>query len=268
MRRDYGRILRLIAIYYLLAATGFGIAHYGFGINYTDQAMMLAGIPMMGVLAGVVWWNLRTLHPQWNTWRQFTWRWDYTPIAAVPILTLLGVVSTYVEAAIAGTFSWVLPAATVVAACIGFAEEGMFRRLILDMPAARSSLGGMILAFATSVISFALLHMMNVFAGLSISDAWNQTLYTVRFGVVAALIYLVTRNFVAVAVWHMGIDYSLFVSQVGVFRADAILGLGVDWICKITTILCLCYALVGLYRWWKAGHRGAPQLNPWATHTL
>lgn len=236
----------MIGAYYGISALGFGTLNY-LGISYIDDRILWAGIPMMVALAGLGLWVQPHRRAMIDP-RQLWFQWDHTPLFLIPFLTLATIIGVFVEATMSNMFTPLLISATVLALLIGFAEEAIFRRYLLELANGQSA-ARIGLVFIYSVLSFAFVHMMNIFSGLSVGEAFSQSLYTVKFGIVAALIYLVTKNFLAIACWHAVTDYGLFVSQIGDFQSVGILGQVIDWVMWVSTALAALYAVVRFGRY-------------------
>lgn len=208
---------------------------------------------MMIVLAGLALWaqsNRRAMIAP----RQLWFQWDYTPLFLVPFLTAATIIGVFVEAGMNRTFTPLLVSAAILALLIGFSEEAVFRRYILELANGKSAVI-VVLVFIYSILSFAFVHMMNVFSGLPVAEAFSQSLYTIRFGVVAALIYLVTKNFLALACWHAVTDFELFAGQIGDFQSVAFIGQAIDWVMWVSTGLASIYALIHLFTYLRNSRR-------------
>lgn len=242
----------VIGAYYGISAAGFGILN-SVGISYIDDRILWAGIPMMIVLAGLALWAQSDRHAMINPC-QLWFRWDYTPLFLIPFLSVATFIGVFVEAGLNGSFSLQLICATILALLIGFAKEATFRRYILDLDRTQSIVTT-VAVFVYSVLAFAFVHMMNVFSGLPVAEAFSQSLYTIRFGVVAALIYLVTKNFLALVCWRAVTDFGLFAGQIGDFQSVAYIGQAIDWVMWVSTGLAAIYGLIRLFKYLRDSRR-------------
>ncbi|MDO5747453.1 MAG: CPBP family glutamic-type intramembrane protease [Actinomycetaceae bacterium] len=235
-----------IVAYYVLSAIGFATLH-AFGITYIDDRIIWAALPMMLILAALAYYAQSNRTEMFNL-RQLRFTWDHTPLFLVPFLTVATVIAALIESIVHGSFSILLIAAVLLALLIGFAEEAMFRRFILELPGENPSIAQSVGIFFLSVITFAGVHMMNVFSDMSLYEAFQQSLYTINFGVISALLYMVTKNFLALVFWHMATDFGLFTSQLGIFQSPALIGQVIDIVMWVSTGLSVVYGGLRLYR--------------------
>ncbi|MCH8611984.1 CPBP family intramembrane glutamic endopeptidase [Arsenicicoccus dermatophilus] len=235
--RPVGRLLAVIAVYYAISAAGFSLLSRA-GIEYTDPRITWAALPQMLVLAGLVWWVQRD---SWPPVRSLLRRGpDSTLEHLLPLTAVLTVVVVWVEALVRGMFAPVLLSSTVLALLIGFAEEGMFRKYLLDAagPTWRSLVGCTVL----SVISFGAVHLVNVTSGMSLSAALGQSVGAMGFGACFAVLYLATRSIWALVAWHATVDFGLFAAHAGDLYSPGVIGLLVDAVVIISLLMLVLRA--------------------------
>ena len=86
---------------------------------------------------------------------------------------------------------------TFLSLTIGFCEEGMFRFYIYEKFDCEKN-GEMIKAFIISVVMFALLHMVNVAQGMTLMDAWIQSVATINAGIIFSVSFSSDNIFVLI----------------------------------------------------------------------
>lgn len=150
------------------------------------------------------------------------------------VTVLLAMVAPFVESAARGMFDPMLFAGLVLALLIGFSEEGLDRKFILDHAGDNGRRTAILLV--VSVVLFSFMHMVNVAAGMRPADALNQSLMAIPFGLVAAIIYVATRQFWVLALWHANIDFQLFATNTGDLYAASIIGFAVDAAAIVTLV--------------------------------
>lgn len=109
---------------------------------------------------------------------------------------------------------------------IGLSEEGTFRNFIISYMQEKNYSKPVMIVVST--IFFSLLHMVNIAAGLSVESAFIQTVNVIPFGLLAAFFFVETGNISALIFWHMYFDFSLFISEIGIFYSDFIIGIVID----------------------------------------
>lgn len=232
-----GRKVAVVGAYYAAAGISLAVLNAA-GIQYNDPRIMWAGIPHMVLLAAFAWWVTRGGDPVLDR-RQLRWRWDRTPLFLVPVVTALIVVAVFVEAGARNLLSPLLVATLVLTCLIGFAEEVVFRRFLLQGADLRAVPGRAALLLAGATLAFGAAHMVNIAGGIAPEDALQQSLGSLGFGLVAGFLLLVTRNILALVCWHMSIDFGLMVSNTGDFYSPGILGLLMDAVIVIALVMCL-----------------------------
>ena len=248
---EKARVVGVIAAYYVISAIGFAILN-ACGISYIDDRIVWAALPMMLILA-LLSYSVQSNRAAMFNPRQLWFSWDYTPLFLVPFLTVATVIGVIAESLFQGTFSFLIIAAVLLSLLIGFSEEAMFRRFILELPGENKTIVQAVGVFVLSVVTFSGVHMMNVFSDMSVYEAFQQSLYTINFGLISAVLYMVTKNFLAVVFWHMATDFGLFATQIADFQSPALIGQAIDVVIWVSTGLAVIYGAVRLYRRYREG---------------
>ncbi|MDO5717683.1 MAG: CPBP family intramembrane metalloprotease [Tissierellia bacterium] len=220
-------------IYFLLSVIGFAILNY-FGIQYDDPRIHFYAIPMMLVISGfVIWANEKSLLLNKE---DFIPNSKFALLNWIPILTILMAIASLVEAIASKGDPTKIIWAIILTFLIGFSEEGLFRKfLISEGEKEFSSLK--ILIYSTLV--FGLLHMANIASGLSFTSALIQSAFSLPFGLLAGFLFMETKNISAMIFWHMSVDYSLFLSELGDFKSATIFGYIIDLLLVISVLILL-----------------------------
>lgn len=210
-------------IYYVIAGVGFFSLNM-FGIGYNSPIISIAAIPMMIIL------SVYTLYINKNysitDKLKTAFEKPSIGISLIPFIAVLSVVLAIAEGIITSKFSVRIISSAILTFMIGLSEEGTFRNFIISyMQEKNYSKPVMIVV---SAIFFSLLHMVNIAAGLSVESAFIQTVNVIPFGLLAAFFFVETGNISALIFWHMYFDFSLFISEVGIFYSDFIIGIVID----------------------------------------
>lgn len=210
-------------IYYVIAGVGFFSLNM-FGIGYNSPIISVAAIPMMIIL------SVYTLYinKNYNITDKLKTAFEKPSIgiSLIPFIAVLSVVLAIAEGIITSKFSVRIISSAILTFMIGLSEEGTFRNFIISYMQEKSySKPAMIVV---SAIFFSLLHMVNIAAGLSVESAFIQTVNVIPFGLLAAFFFVETGNISALIFWHMYFDFSLFISEVGIFYSDFIIGIVID----------------------------------------
>ena len=110
---------------------------------------------------------------------------------------------------------------------VGFAEEGIFRGVILNLCRNRFSKtrGGIMAAVMLNGLLFGSMHLTNIFSGVSVKSAVVQTITAIILGVLLAAIYVRSGNLWVVIILHAWIDIASLMGG-GVFgKGDLIDGI-------------------------------------------
>ena len=110
---------------------------------------------------------------------------------------------------------------------VGFAEEGVFRGVILNLFLNRFSKtrGGIMTAILLNGFLFGAMHLSNIFSGVSVKSAVVQAATAIVAGILLAAIYVRSGNFWIVVFLHAWIDFAGLMSG-GIFgKGDLIDGL-------------------------------------------
>ena len=110
---------------------------------------------------------------------------------------------------------------------VGFAEEGVFRGVILNLFLNRFSKtrGGIMTAILLNGFLFGAMHLSNIFSGVSVKSAVVQAATAIVAGILLAAIYVRSGNFWIVVFLHAWIDFAGLMSG-GIFgKGDLIDGI-------------------------------------------
>lgn len=212
--RDARRALLAACVYTLIMGVGMFVSYHVFGTAYGSPRLMETMWPVLGGL------SLGTLLYVWRfaswravgfvraDWGQMLW---LLPSALLILLMLLFLSRAILFGGldVAAQRSIALIAGGTL--LVGFAEELMFRGVVLGgfvrvMPRA--------LAVLCSAVVFALLHSVNMLAGLSFMDMLFQLLASFIMGLFLALIYLRVRSIFPLMVVHWLWDFSVMSDEV------------------------------------------------------
>lgn len=163
------------------------------------------------------------------------------------ILIIVAMIGFNIEAIVMKSFVPKMLVVTLLSLTIGFCEEGMFRFYIYEKFDCEKN-GEMIKAFVISVVMFALLHMVNVAQGMTLMDAWIQSVATINAGIIFSIIYLATKNFAIIALWHAYIDFNLFITEFGSFPITHKISTILDVLIRIIFVVCLICLGIKIYK--------------------
>ncbi|GGG76809.1 CPBP family intramembrane glutamic endopeptidase [Corynebacterium pelargi] len=230
-------------IYASISALGFVIINAIFDVEYSDPAMQYLGISFMLVSAGFVAYLLRgRLHLHgWLGTTALPRHYRFT-LRVLIVATLILFLAAPIEFALRGEFSPIIFASVVLSLLIGFSEEGFFRKFILDHTKDSDSLKTKCIWLIGSMVLFGFLHMTNVLSGMPLGAAFDQSLKAMPMGLVAGAIYLRTRAFLAVVLWHASIDFTLFANAQKPFYFGGVWGIIID----------LCIIALSIFVIWDA----------------
>lgn len=110
---------------------------------------------------------------------------------------------------------------------VGFAEEGVFRGVILNLCLNRfaKSRGGIMAAIILNGLLFGSMHLTNIFSGVSVKSAVVQAITAIILGVLLAAIYVRSGNLWVVIILHAWIDFASLMGG-GIFgKGDLIDGI-------------------------------------------
>lgn len=251
LRRAVAEIAGAIVVQSIISAVAFAVLHRN-GIGYTDPRILWWGIPHMVVTAVWVWFIQRRHFAGHRLWpsgfreRETPAR-PLGPVVAwtqriLVIAVIAAMASVFIETGARGIFHPMLVGALVLSLLIGFGEEGLYRKFILDR--AGESRRSKLAFLLASALLFGFMHMTNVSAGMAPADALNQSLLAIPVGLFAGIVYLETRSLAALALWHANVDFQLFATHVGdatgeVLAAGAIIGFVVEAAAVILLLGCL-----------------------------
>lgn len=239
--RKNNKTMLLLAVffYYLMAFSGFSLLKH-FGIIYSGPKIHIYAIPMMLIISFYVYIiNKKKLFKK----DDFIAKKDHFLLYLIPYIVGIAIILSIMETIITKRSLPDILCMAVLTFLIGISEECMFRLFILK------NCGGSlkISIFLFSVLTFAALHMMNIAGGLSLHDAFLQSLNAIPFGLVSGFLFLRTGNISSMIFWHMFFDYDLFAEQQGIFVSTTVLGFAVDFI----VIYSLIRAVIQMIVEWK-----------------
>ncbi|MDO5755293.1 MAG: type II CAAX endopeptidase family protein [Tissierellia bacterium] len=230
---DNKKIYSYPLIYFLLSVIGFSILNY-FGIQYDDPRIHFYGIPMMLVIAGfVIYANGKNRLIKKEDFKRKS---SFALLNWIPILTILMIITVFGEMFMRNGEVTKVLWAMILTFLIGFSEEGMFRHFIIQQGETIFSSMALLIY---STVSFGLLHMANMASGLDFIGAFTQSIYTLPFGLLAAFLYMETKNITALIFWHMSVDFSLFLLELGEFKSATYCGKAIDIIMILATLILL-----------------------------
>ncbi|WP_448852318.1 CPBP family glutamic-type intramembrane protease [Corynebacterium sp. 335C] len=247
LRRAIPEIAVAIAVHALISAIGFGLLARN-GIGYTDAPILWWGIPHMIVTALWVWVIQRrhfSGHRLWpDGFREATarrvalWPVHTWALRVLLISVVVSIAATFVESGVRGLFHPMIISALILSLLIGFSEEGLYRKFILDR--AGDGTTSKVLFLLASALLFGFVRMVNVTTGMAAADALNQSLSAVVVG----LFYLETRSLFVLALWHANVDFQLFATHLGDATGDTlyaapVIGIVVDGAAIVLLVACL-----------------------------
>ncbi|AZA09388.1 CPBP family intramembrane glutamic endopeptidase [Corynebacterium pseudopelargi] len=247
------QLLAPTLIYAAISTLGFSIISALFNVEYSDPKMQYLGISFMLVSAAFVAYLLRgRLNLKaWNGSRRLPRHYRYA-LGVLSIATLVTFIAAPIEFALRGVLSPLIFAAAVLSLLIGFSEEGFFRKFILDHVSPSASLRSKATWLIASVLLFGLLHMTNVLSGMPVGAALDQSIKAMPMGLVAGLIYLRTRAFVPLLLWHASIDFTLFANAQQPFYFGGFWGIIID-ACVILLTVFVIWDVIKALRTQRSG---------------
>lgn len=126
---------------------------------------------------------------------------------------------------------------------VGFAEEGIFRGVLLNMFLNRFSKtrGGIMAAIILNGFLFGAMHLSNIFSGVSVKSAVVQAITAIIAGILLAAIYVRSGSLWIVILLHAWIDFAGLMSG-GIFgKGDLIDGL--NQLSYMNLIAVIVYAI-------------------------
>lgn len=234
-----------IGLYYLIAYLGFSFIRKVFGADYLSDKLVTYGLGVMILLTIYVLYinKDRGMFKLIN----FTIEKKSYIINTFSILIIVAMIGFNIEAIVIKSFVPEMLVVTLLSLTIGFCEEGMFRFYIYEKFDCEKN-GEMIKAFIISVVMFALLHMVNVAQGMTLMDAWIQSVATINAGIIFSIIYLATKNFAIIALWHAYIDFNLFITKFGSFPITHKISIILDVLIRIIFVMCLICLGIKIYK--------------------
>lgn len=108
--------------------------------------------------------------------------------------------------------------------CVGFSEELMFRGIVLPVLLERH---GVLFSIMMSAVFFALLHAVNVFAGVPFYAVPIQLLATFLFGLVFSCLAIRIRNIIPLMIYHFVWDFVLIAQPLTGAQVDTVSLIGI-----------------------------------------
>ncbi|WP_218697333.1 CPBP family intramembrane glutamic endopeptidase [Mammaliicoccus sciuri] len=102
---------------------------------------------------------------------------------------------------------------------VGFSEELMFRGIFLTVMLEKRKV---VFALIASSVAFSLLHLVNIFAGVSHTGALVQLLLTFLFGLIFSCLAILIKNIVPLIIYHFIWDFILI--------TQSLTGANIQWI--------------------------------------
>lgn len=190
-------------VYIALMGLGMAVMWYGFSVKYASESFPVALVlPMLVVTVfTVVALRYTGYRPQGrHSLIAVAWATPWFAVEAWGLWVLL--TNTY-----AAVEAWItLFIVCAVTLMVGFAEEYMFRGVVLAIAARRYGVfGGMLI----SAVFFSLLHAVNILGGLSVGDVFQQMLNTLIFGLVLAPLAILIGRLWPLVIVHWMWDFLL-----------------------------------------------------------
>jgi len=201
--------IRIALLYIVIQGIGMAMMYYGFGIVYGEPGMANVVLWVEIILALLVVFYVRRT-ASWRAvgfgkinWLQTLW---IVPNLLLVLLPTLGILAALVTGNLGGEALLGVVTAGALTLLVGFAEEAMFRGIVL-----RGALQdhGVYVAMLISALTFTLLHMVNVLGGLPPGDLPNHLFSQLLYGAFMAPLALLIRNLVPLILLHFMWDFSV-----------------------------------------------------------
>lgn len=201
MKRSYKACLTAFG-YIIIMATGMFISHHVFGYDYSsvELAKVLVYFELiMTLFASYLYWHFFKR----SFFKIKVTKW-FVPLAVMLLLVVIKFVLT-------GTFNenrvllWINLFMTFF---VGFSEELVFREIVLQSLIYDL---GVKKALIISSLLFALLHIVNFFAGLSVIEVLVQVVVTFISGLVFACVVINLDSIIPMFLYHWIWDFMLIV---------------------------------------------------------
>ena len=192
----------------MIAAIAMIIMHYGFGFVYIDENMSKHIIWLQIILTLFSIFVIK----KFSTWKKsgfdkldlkgFLW--------ILPSFIFMGAYLVIMALNFKGTLSQasidVATSTAILLLFVGFAEETMFRGILLNWSLEKY---GKNKAIFISSIGFALLHVANILGGEPLGAVWSQVFDTFLNGVFMAIIVLKMKNIIPAMILHFLWDFTI-----------------------------------------------------------
>lgn len=186
----------LPSIYTLIMAIGLLVSRYGLNISYGEKDFIIAMLPFLVILALFA---CLSYYKHRQVIQSLPTKNHLFLIAFIPtvLVALFAFVHTF---SLSSTFFLTFVGAMLV----GIAEEGMYRGFVFTHATKN---WGVIKGILFSALAFSLLHVVNVFGGLSLTSMLIQLINTFFMGIFFACSYYFTQNIVMLMIFHGLWDY-------------------------------------------------------------
>ena len=203
------KYIQFAFLYIVIQAIGMAIMYYGLGAQYGSPEMTPIVFWSEVVLSLLVLYYIR----RYASWREvgfgeFKWvrvLW----IAPILLLSLVSLVNVFTMIASADPSSQEIIGVVIVGVMtllVGFAEETMFRGILLRGAMARHNV---FLAMLISAVGFSLLHSINIFGGEPATSVATQMFSTLLYGLFMAPMALLVGNLIPLIIAHFLWDFVL-----------------------------------------------------------
>ncbi|PCF82879.1 CPBP family intramembrane glutamic endopeptidase [Staphylococcus delphini] len=226
------KIIIYFSLYFIISALGFDTLKR-MGIEYNSLEISIYAIPMMIILSIFVYSIALYSYQKGNN----------RPIMHIKLLeyviplVILSNALIILEILYTGNFTPILISQLFLTFLIGFSEEFFFRKYIIE--SILNKYKSKLLALIISSILFGLIHMANIFGGLTIENATSQSISAIVVGTVYGLIYIFTKKIWMLVLLHMNVDFTLFSSVINQVYLQAIPALIVDIILFISVLMII-----------------------------
>lgn len=186
----------LPSIYTLIMTIGLLVSRHWLHISYGEKGFIIAMLPFLVILA------------LFACLSYYKHRQVIQPLPPKNHLFLIAFIPTVLVALFAFVRTLSLSSAFFLtfigAILVGIAEEGMYRGFAFTHAAKN---WGVIKGILFSAFAFSLLHVVNIFGGLSFSSMLLQLVNTFLMGIFFACCYYFTQNIVMLMIFHGLWDY-------------------------------------------------------------
>lgn len=249
-----------VLLFILIQGLTFAVTYYGFGFPYGSVGEARLSVISEFLLALLVLYYIR----RYASWRQvgygeFSWLrllW-FVPMLLPMLLLGVNFIIRLVSAGPSGSEMVVVLLAALMTLFVGFAEETMFRGILLRGEMARRNV---LVAMLVSAIGFSLLHSVNVLGGIPVNAMLDQLSSTLIMGLTLTPMALLVGNLTPLVIWHFLYDFTRL-AQSQVSAMDAVTG---PFDIMFAVNLPVQYAMlvvgwVAVFVMWRKGKFPTPQ---------